>query len=179
MIQDQAPEIRMEKALRDFFHGEKNGGLFLMGWAIVCLAGACYLYWSLGGDLARGAAAPIGLIALIHFSAGTTVFLQSITHAEGLIDQLQKNPEGFAKGEPQRMEQVMSNFETYKLAEQVLFFLGCGFVAGGAFFDGGAYMLGSGAGLCIQGAVMLVFDLFASFRSGLYLHELKMFERER
>jgi hypothetical protein len=178
MTQDHLPEVRMEKALHDFFHGERASGLTLMIWGGIALVIAVFFIWKFEGNLFLGAAAPTGLIAMLHLTAGATVFLRSSKLAESLAANVRNLPEQFVNQEFKRMELVISNFEKYQTAGQILFFMGCGFVAGGAFFGGGDYMLGSGIGLCCQSAVTLVFDLFASFRGGLYLHELKVFKRE-
>ena len=179
MKQDHTPELRMENALREYFHGEKNGGLILMIWGCVGLAIAGFLLWKFTGEIYRGAVAPFGVMALVHLTAGAAVFLRTGKQTEALAAQLQNTPVQFADEESQRMVEAMSNFEKYKMAGQVLFFLGGGFIAIGAFLGGGEYMTGSGAGLCFQSFLTLVFGLFASFRGRLYLHELIVFKRER
>jgi len=148
-----------------------------MVWTTVGLAAASLLLWKTTGDLARGAAIPIGVFAVLHFVVGASVFFRAGHQSRRLSAQLKHDPAQFLAAETQRMAQVQANFEKYKMAEQLLFFLGCGFLAGGAFLGGGDYMAGAGAGLCIQSAFTLVFDLFAAYRAGFYQYELDVFQR--
>lgn len=168
----------MENTMEEYFQGEKKGGLILMIWAASGLVAGGVLHFQFGGLLQRGMAVPVVIIAILHLVVGAAVFLRTESKKARLVTQLKTAPGQFLEEESVRMQRVMSNFEKYKLAEQILFFLGCAFTAGGVFFGGGEYMLGSGIGICIQSAFTLVFDLFASFRGGLYLHELNVFRRD-
>lgn len=135
------------------------------------------MHQCLEGNLCKGMAYPLVGMALVHLIVGGTVFFRTNKQLASLLEGLQLFPREMVGAEKTRMETVMANFEKYKNVEMLLFFLGLAFVVAGAFVGFGEFMLGTGIGLSLQGAFTLVFDLFAAYRGGFYVHELNVFDR--
>lgn len=174
---EDTPAQRLGKAMRSYFQAEKKGGLLIAAWGLIALFSGIYLFKNIGGPLGNGAAYPVGAIALAHLIIGGTVYFRTDKQLAALMEGLKMFPKEMLVAEQQRMGQVMANFEKYKNVEMLLFFLGLAFVMGGAFLGAGKFMLGTGTGLSLQAALTLVFDLFAAYRAGFYVHELDTFER--
>jgi uncharacterized membrane protein YfcA len=167
----------MEKALVEYFRAEKAGSLLLLAWGFCGLLAGGFMLSNLEGEVWKGAAAPVLALAAIHMLVGGVVLIRTAPQVGKLLSQLRTTPRAMLDEELPRIEKVLANFEKYKMAESLLFFLGFAFLLGGAFAGLGDYMLGAGLGSCLQAGFTLAFDLFASLRAGLYQHELKTFER--
>ena len=174
---EPTPSQRFGKAMQDYFQAEKSGALFIMAWGILGRLTGGYFFSEMGTPLYKGVAYPVVAIGLIHMLVGGTVFFRTGKQLAELMEGLRLFPKEMVAAEKSRMAQVMSNFERYKTVEMLLFFLGFSFVLGGSFGGVGQFMLGTGVGLCLQGGVTLIFDLFAAYRGGFYQHELDKFER--
>ncbi|MCB0518382.1 MAG: hypothetical protein H6577_02585 [Lewinellaceae bacterium] len=177
-MQDATPGERMEKAVREYFKGEKTGGFVLLAWALMATLAAWFLHGQFVGNLFQGIVPPLVALALVQLAVGAAVCFLTDSRRRRLLSQLAGAGQSWFPAEVERMERVLANFEKVKTAEQLLLLLGFGFLLGGVFFGAGDYMAGTGVGLCIQSAFSLVFDLFASLRANLYRHELKMYGRD-
>lgn len=76
-----------------------------------------------------------------------------------------------------RILNIQIRLRFYRLIEQILFFMGLLFTIVGGVFGWSVFLAGSGIGLMLQSAILLVQDLFAEWRAGLYLGELETADR--
>lgn len=166
---------RLGKAIASYFKSEKKAALLLIGWALICLIIAWYLYFQVGEPMETGVTYPLGSIAVVQLVAGVYVLWNSSRLFQKSKQSLQQNNKTELRGEYNRMEKVKASFEKYKMVEMLLFFLGFAFLIGGGLGKMGDFTLGTGVGLTAQSAFSLVIDLVASYRAGFYLYELNKF----
>lgn len=171
------PSQKLKKSLEQYFQAEKKGGLFLCLWGLIAGASGVYLFMKMDAPLHQGIAYPLVFISLFHATVGGIVFFRTPRQVNVLLEGLRMFPKEMLASELERMRQVMANFERYKTVEMLLFFLGFAFLLGGTFGGFGDFMMGTGIGLSLQGAISLVFDLFAAFRGTFYQKALEKFER--
>ncbi len=175
---DISPQKRLEKSIQEYFQSEKTGGLLSLAWGTLGALVGVWLLTSHPEAIYQGMAAPLLVFASIHLAIGSVLFLRSGGQAKRILSAMPDNNSGFLGIEQKRMEAVMANFKKFINGELFLFFLGGAFIAFGMVEPRNEYMIGGGIGLGLQSAFTLVFDLFASFRGGLYVHELDVFERD-
>jgi hypothetical protein len=172
---DLSPAERLQKAIRAYFRAEQSGSYFLLVWGALTLTTGIWLLCAFGQPFWKGMAPPLAALGAIQFTVGATIAIRTPGQVRRLLSTMLQ-PDAL-NGEIGRMEAVEANFGRLRAVESGLFLLGMCFLLGGVFGNFGEYMPGSGAGLCLQSAVSLIFDLLASWRAGLYLHELKTFQK--
>ena len=89
-----------------------------------------------------------------------------------ILDKIKLDLEAAIKDEKIRVLNTQIRLRFYRLIEQILFFLGLIFTFVGGVFGASVFLAGSGIGLMLQSAVLFIQDLFAEWRTGIYLEEL-------
>jgi hypothetical protein len=163
-------EINMLKAMAEYFTAEKQESLWFLAVALLALVVAVWLW--INGHRLKSMAFPLVAVALIQLGVGGSVYLRTNNQLATLSAQAQSSPAAFKLEETKRMQVVMKNFSTYKIVEIALLLVGIGLVA---FFQRSDLASGIGAGLLLQAAFMLAFDMFAEARGQDYLAALKAF----
>ena len=137
---------RLEKAISTYFKSDKKAALLLIGWSIMCIVLAGYLYFKLGEPMEIGVAYPLGSIALVQLVASVYVLWNSSRLFQKSKQSLQQNNKIDLREERNRMEKVKASFEKYEMVEMLLFFLGFAFLIGGGIGKMGDFTLGTGLG---------------------------------
>jgi hypothetical protein len=138
-------------------------GLAVFGLLAVVLAG--YLWFAKGAW--RGAALPIGALALIEIGVGVSVALRSPAQAAELV---RRADAGDALGpERVRIDGVVRTFSIIKVAELILIAAGVALIYG---LRASNFAVAVGLGLIVQCSALFAFDLIASRRAEVYREAL-------
>ena len=167
----------MEKAIGEFYRGEKTQGLVMLAFALLCLLLGWLLFVKWEGEVYSGAAVPCIAFSLLHFVLGAGGAMAS--HRNRPLTQWNHNPVTWTTDEQARLHHQKNLLTKYRTASSATFLLGGMFTIAGAFFHLGDYMLGSGVALCLLSGITLSFLLVAAFRLDFFLHELNVYERDR
>ena len=163
----------MERELRTYFKAEKQESLLFLGLGLLALLIGLGFVFCAEDARWRGMALPLMGIACIQLIVGGTVFFRTDRQVQELLTLLHSKPKDYQQIELQRMEKVNANFKIYRNVELLLLLLGLVFCFMGALGNWGKFILGSGIGLALQSGIMLVLDLFAEWRAGLYTHKVR------
>ncbi len=163
------PERDADPAMRTYFAGERNGGFVLGGMGVAGLVAGGVLYAD-GGDYARGMSYSLLGVGVAHVAAGAFVNLSSAKRVRVFGTSIQREPEAWVVRERKRMRGVSLQFLTLKIVETAL-------IAGGtavavAYKDDRPTLAGVGAGIAIEMAATLVFDIVAARRAHRYRRAL-------
>ncbi len=154
-------------ALTTYFQGERAAGWFLLALG-VCGAGFG-LWLHRGGGALRAMLWPMALVGALQVAVGLGLALKTPGQVATLEASLSAEPAAARTQERTRMEAVMGRFRTIVWVEIGVVLLGLAL----ALQHGRPSWQGLGAGLVIQGGVMLAFDLFAQQRGVQYLAWLR------
>ena len=118
------------------------------------------------------------------FSVLPLSFIQLLTGIRNLIFVNRKKSnflstlkEDFKEGVEKEKLRILNSqirLRVYRVIEQILFFIGFLFMFIGGVLGLSVFLAGSGIGIMLQAAVLLIQDLFAEWRTSLYLEELEV-----
>lgn len=156
--------------LRSYFAAEKNESLLflLIGAATLMTACFCFFWWK--KPFYVGMAWPLLGIALIEIAVGSSVFFRTDGQVKALEIQFERSPTELAAAELPRMKSVMRNFQIYRWIEIAFMVIGLGLILWHSKPD---FWKGWGAGMFLQGGLMLLADYFAEKRGLAYIDSLK------
>lgn len=158
--------------IQTYFNAEKKGAYVALAIGLVaCTLGFSFLIGALA-PFYTGLALPLVLLGIVQVVAGGSVARRSDFQAYELQKLLGNDPEELVAQELPRMGKVMRNFVWLRWVEGVFIVLGIALML---FNPGLVFGMGLGLGLCVQGALMLVFDYYAERRALKYanfLHEI-------
>jgi drug/metabolite transporter (DMT)-like permease len=160
----------MQQQMQSYFGAEKGESGFFIGLGVLALVlGA--VFFTRDSAALRGAAFPLVLVGLIQLGVGLGVYLRTDKQQADLISLMRSDRPRFLAEELPRMDKVNRNFDVYKIVEIVLLVVGVGLVVYGR--GGRPMLLGVGAGLAAQSAIMLALDFFAEARADRYTEMLR------
>ena len=148
-----------------YFQAEKLAGQTALSIGIILAA--------IGGGMLLKAAAPFytGLalpflgIGMLQIMVGAALTRRSDLQALDLTQLQAESPELFRQQELSRMDKVMRNFTRIKWAEISVVIIGALAIG---INQTANFPKGLGAGLLLQGVIMLIFDFFAEKRGKAY-----------
>lgn len=152
----------MREHLASYFFAEKWEGLVFVVVGVAAIVATIALW---RGPY-RGMGVPLVLVALVQIAVGGAVFLRTDAQVAELRAELDAAPAQLRAREVPRMEKVMANFRVYKAIEISVVALG---IALALLFRRRDFVFAAGIGCIVQGAFMLVLDLFAEHRGEAYL----------
>ena len=158
----------MKDQLQSYFGAEKAEGL--AGTIVGALALALSIYLWVKASPYRGMAFPLVLVGLIQIGVFGAVYLRTDRQVAELTAQLEASPASFRSAEIPRMEVVMKNFRTYKVAEIVILLAG---IVMTFLWRERDMVYSAGIGCILQGSLMLVADLLAEHRGEAYLRGVR------
>jgi hypothetical protein len=159
----------MLQLLTSYFQAEKSESVLFVAVGAAALAASGWLLAT--SSTMRGMAAPFVAIGLIQLAVGGSVWRRTDRQVDGLRVRLAADPAGLKAAEVPRMEAVMRNFTVYKAVEVAVLLVGLALTV---FLRRSELAYFTGVGCVAQGAVMLVFDLFAERRGQAYLDALRL-----
>ncbi len=122
-----------------------------------------------------GMALPLALLGLIQLGVGCSVFFRTDRQVAWLEQLFAENKGKFVQKELPRMEAILRNFVVYRWVEIV--FVGVGLLLLLLLLNGGTNLWkGFGAGMSVQGGLMLLLDFMAEKRGRKYLDFIKQTE---
>ena len=156
--------------MRAYFAAEKNEALLfiLIGLATLTTAGFCWLVWR--QPFYQGMAWPLALISLIQLMVGGTVYFRTDRDVAFFTQRFEANRSEFAKRASAKMRVVMRNFVIYRWVEIGFMVVGLALILWHPKAD---FWKGCGAGMFLQGGLMLVADFFAEKRGHEYVKALE------
>lgn len=166
----------MESRFNAYLMGERLTGLFLILWALATSGLAAWGYGHWPGDLFRALALTVCLLSILQVWAGARRLKLATQLKQELQSIVELAPPSFAAQELPRLDKRLQSAQGRRLIEQALFILGLCFTLAGGLRFSSQFVLGTGMGLCIQSAILLLVTLTGQWRDALYRNEI---ERER
>ncbi len=159
--------------MRTHFAAEKSESLLfiLIGLATLTTAGFCWLVWR--QPFYRGMAWPLAAISLIELMVGATVYFRTDRDMAFFEEKYGASPASFAKNALAKMKVVMRNFTLYRWAEIGFMVVGLALILWHPKAD---FWKGWGAGMFLQGGLLLLADFFAEKRGHEYVAALREIE---
>lgn len=170
-----SPIHRLNEAIAQHFLSEKKSGLALVILSVLALSVVVLILSFHLGKFELGVVFPTATIAFLQFFFGAKLYYQSKRQSQFLKKEMTGSPKKAISAEQARVEKAMGKLDKSKQILMLLFVLGFAFVIGGAFCNMGDFTLGTGIGLTVQSALTMVCELLTAYRTGFYLHELRVF----
>lgn len=158
----------MHVAIIHYFTAEKRESLLFLMAGAAAIAASIFLWATASPHRAMGW--PLTAIALIQIVVGWTVFSRTNGQMKDLHTLLNKDKAAYTSVEIPRMETVQRSFKIYKAIEIVLLAAG---LLGAIFLRDRAALHAASVGLALQAGLMLVFDLYAESRAGVYVEQIR------
>jgi len=155
-------------ALATYFQGERTAGWFLLALGVCGLGFGLWLHR--GGGALRAMLWPMALVGALQIAVGLGLALKTPSQVATLEASLAADPVAARSHERARMEAVMARFRTILWVELAVILVGLALTLQ---HDRPSWQ-SLGAGLVVQGGVMLAFDLFAQQRGVPYLAWLRV-----
>lgn len=166
----------MERRFDAYLWGERSTGLFLIGWGLLSAAAAGWAYSCRPVELLEALLFSVCLLAFVQLYAGIRRLLHARRLRRELHPVVEIAPPSFAALEIPRLERREQAAMRRRFIEQALFVMGMCFALAGAFRLSGQFLLGTGVGVCVQAAVLLITTLTSQWRDAVYRNEI---EREK
>ena len=166
----------MERRFNAYLRSERWMALFSIGWGALSAVAAGWAYRHWQGELFWALLFTIFLLSLVQVWAGIRRLLKARSLRNELHSIVEIAPPTFAALELPRLDKRELSFVRRRFIEQALFVMGLCFALAGSFGISGQSLLGTGIGLCVQMAVLLIITLTSQWRDSLYRNEI---ERER
>ncbi len=162
------PVNEMHVAIIHYFTAEKRESLLFLMAGAAAIAASVFFWVTASPHRAMGW--PLTAIALIQIGVGWTVFTRTDSQMKDLHTLLNTDKAAYAAAEIPRMETVQRSFKIYKAIEIVLLAAG---LAGAFFLKDRVALHAVSVGLALQAGLMLVFDLYAESRAGVYVEQIQ------
>lgn len=151
-----------------YFRAEKDAGLYIIIVGAVILLLSAWFWWS--GSRYRAMAIPLTVFAILEVTVGATIYLRTDKQIDTLTEQYYTDRDQYGREETARMENVMSGFRIYKVAEIVVLIAGLALLV---IYRQRPAFAAVGLGLVLQSGILLAFDVIATQRAQIYLDALR------
>ena len=163
---------RFKRHLLQYFKAEKTNALIIAGIGLmgILVSVICMLIWP--GLFWKGLAASLGLIGLAELIVGFMLFLRNGSKIESIKGALSYTPKRVIAEEVARMKALKKTLVVIRNLETAFVFVGmilC-FLWMSNFL--GDFSFGTGVGLIVQSALLLVIHIIAEWRTDIYAHHL-------
>jgi hypothetical protein len=160
----------------DAYHiAEKQEALFMIGWGGVWVAMSIVALLYAQDELYVGIAYSIIPLGVLQLIGGLRNLFSYSSRYSSLIELLKTDWRKAAEVEKLRVLNIQIRIRFYKIGEQTLFVVGLLLLLIGGIGGWRVFLVGSGIGLLLMSAVLMIQDLFSAWRSGIYLSELQSF----
>lgn len=158
----------MTPAILLYFKAEKAEALVFITAGLAATAYTAWAYFMSPSnpDFYRGMAIPVAVVGLIQLIVGGTVFFRSDSQMDTADVLYLRDKKAFTEAELPRMTGVMRNFRWYRWTEIGFILTGLALIFTHEQPD---FWKGIGAGLALQGGIMLLLDFFAEKRGWEYV----------
>lgn len=162
-----------ERHLYSYLRGQRQTGWGLTAaCAVAALLNALAL-WLDPGLFSFGLAAASLPVAGVQGWLGLSLLRSVAIWRRKLPELLQSDPLAFKRLETDRTDRDLHNLQQRRNGMLTLWLLGLALALIGSVGEKGPFPLGSGIGLALQSAILLMIDLFSGLRLGLYRHFLQ------
>lgn len=159
-----------------YYQSERGEAIFMLLWGGVVSGISLWGILSLEDIFWTGMFYTVIPLSTLQFLTGVRNLIFVKKKRAKVLDKLSLSLLKAVKAEKTRVLNTQIRLRFYRLIEQILFFLGFAFTFAGGVFGLSVFLAGSGIGLMLQSAVLLIQDLFAEWRTGIYLEELEIKE---
>lgn len=167
----------MKQRLLDYLQSEYLTAALWILFGVITLGLGAWFFLRFAEGFHQGLGLSGGILALLHFWSGGRLLLRTRRLERELPPLLQRDPERYRYLEKERCEKL-ERFYT-RQRQVILLFIALGILlalAGGVMIRQ-PFSAGMGFALCIQGAILLVFNLTAQWRSSMHYYEVDQGER--
>lgn len=169
-----AQAAKAEKAMDDWFSGERNEAFVFFGLGAVSAGTGAYLL-TRDTDFSRAAGWTAIGFGAVEMLFATTYTLSLEPRHDDLKDDLAANPSKYKADELDRMNAIADRFVVYRYAELGILLGGAG-VATYGFLKDKPTLAGIGLVAGAHAAIVLFLDYFAERRTHRYIDELEDFQ---
>jgi len=168
-----ADSASVERAMDDWFQGERNEGYVFMGLGAMSAGVGGYLL-TRDDDFSRGAAYSALGLGVLELAFSTTYLLSLPGLHDELRDDLARDPVRFQRDESERMRGISRRFVWYRYAELGVLATGAGLATYGFARDERLWA-GIGVSAGTHAVALLLLDLFAERRAHTYRDAVESF----
>ena len=162
----------MTKHIESYYKSEFKEACWLVGIAIMNFTLGLFAigYW---GNVGAGILVILGGFAIYQIVMGLGVLIFGQKTIEKKLYSFEKHSEWFIANEIKVLEEESAQSQKNKTYKMISFLVGILCLLMGAFGNWGELILGIGAGLSLQSAIMLIFGLLFEYRTSFYLQKLR------
>jgi len=166
----------MEDRLSYYLLGERKTGRLYLFFAVITMLAGIAVFQTLFAPFWRGLSIAILAIALIEYWVSWQ-FLQRYRRLKTTLPAMLKtNPTRYRSEEMERCEQLEQHYGRQRGIVILFIVLGMTLALLGGVVQARPLTMGMGFGLCLQGAILLVLDLAAQWRHGIYAQQVEHFK---
>lgn len=165
---------QLERNIINFYKAERKEAVFMLLWGTITtsiVVGVLFfteeIFWKAMGF----SALPLSFIQLL---TGVRNLFFVNRKKSNFLSVVKEDFKKAVKNEKLRILNSQIRLRVYRVIEQILFFIGFLFMFLGGVLGLSVFLAGSGIGIMLQAAVLLIQDLFAEWRTSLYLEELEV-----
>jgi|GEM_PF-3272972 len=167
----------MKQRLLDYLRSEQRAAALWILFGILTMALSAWLFLRFAGGFRQGLGLSGGILAILHLWSGGRLLLRTRRLERELPPLLQRSPQRFRNLEKERCEKLEGFLNRQRLVILLFIALGILLALAGGVISRQPFSAGMGFALCIQGAILLVFNLAAHWRNAMHYHEVDRGER--
>jgi len=165
---------QLERNIINFYKSERKEAIFMLLWGAMTTGLVVWVLFWIEEIFWRGMGFSILPLSFIQLLTGVRNLIFVNRKKSNFLITIKEDFKKAVKEEKLRILNSQIRLRVYRVIEQILFFLGFFFMFLGGVFGLSVFLAGSGIGIMLQIAVLLIQDLFAEWRTSLYLEELEV-----
>ncbi|MEL6718037.1 MAG: hypothetical protein AAFP82_04920 [Bacteroidota bacterium] len=165
---------QLERNIINFYRAERKEALFMLLWGVIVTGITIWALFQIEEIFWRGMSFSVLPLSFIQLLTGVRNLLFANRKKSNIVNGIKTETEKAIDTEKIRTLNSQIRLRIYRVIEQILFCLGFLFMLIGGVFSLSVFLAGSGIGIMLQTAVLLIQDLFAEWRTSLYLEELEI-----
>ena len=160
--------MKAQNRLQEYLKGERASAIALLLIGILSAAIAFFMNLFLEADLGQGLMISIFCLSALQLLRGGIQFRQAQQLSPELPFLLNTHPHEFYQKEDARTEKQARKLNGFILAETIILALGISMALWGSIGQENSFSVGLGVGCMVQSALLIVHDIYANLRLGLY-----------
>ncbi len=163
----------MKEQFKKYYKSENQNAWMRILVGLLCFLGVAFLKYLYPQDLINGIFWSITLISAYQVGRGIKKLRRTQKRSKELKSDWENKKQQFIQTEKDYLNQRLPKYKFHRSIEVGIIATGIVLAMMGGLFGFGLFMLGSGIGLAIQGALALYLELVAEWYAGLFLNRLK------
>ncbi|MEM8526225.1 MAG: hypothetical protein AAGG68_16410 [Bacteroidota bacterium] len=165
---------QLDRNIINFYRAERKEAVFMLFWGFLATGVVIWVLFWVEEIFWRGMAFSALPLSSIQLLTGVRNLIFVNRKRSDILTNMGEDVKKAIEAEKLRILNSQIRLRVYRIIEQVLFCLGFLFMLLGGIVGLSVFLAGSGIGIMLQAAILLVQDLFAEWRTGLYLEELEV-----